>query len=520
LHQIFDVAECLLRHGADINQLNALGRTVLHESIRTEANNVFRGLPALASWIIRYGADLEKRSEARTVQASFGECHEPGGLSPLMMAIDEAKLCLVQSLIRAGARFELPLDAEGRWKPFDLAFMSRQLSIIQVLERAGASFSVDVEKGTSSWSGTIDDETRLRFQGKARALMSYCLSGSSRGLLPIPGCEDVYRLVLSADDFRQAWQSRGAIDGPLKYQGPVDAFFRILSSIAQTRNLQAVPDSYCTRCRNMIANFSLLPPYDTDGSFRHASSLRDFEHAAAFNKCPFCRLLLDALDAGLENNRQEPKTAGNNEPKDCPVELNLDLAHYPKISSLRVVCGDRSYRLAVSPLEGKLYPTLVCSYVPYSFNFLTVSGRGSPATSTQPPRRHGNRNWLSSGFSSRQGLAGPLQKGSPEMPAASRRFRPGFASSCPGRQARSCTQPGYMSRGNAPGNERRLLCLVVLLGEDTQYYNNNQKQLGKASEKNPGRVPARDNSGCHRRNERVRVPLPVGRQPLHRAGRS
>ncbi|KAL8350113.1 hypothetical protein RB601_001391 [Gaeumannomyces tritici] len=386
--QQFDVAECLVRHGADINRLNARGYTVLHEALDLgidRRNDWSRDV----SWIVKHGADLGRKTEARFVRTGknehrvlgqdkksravhallsgmhqepepepeFGkhrdaraERREPSGLSPLMLAMELADVQKVQTLLDAGADIELPVDAGAKWKILDLALMSRQLSLIQILEQAGASFSVDITESTP-----MDTEDEVRLHQGARNLVSFCLSGSNRGLVPAPECEEVFRYVLQGSEFRKVWDIRGGVEGLLKYGGIVDAFVGTLSRIAQTRNLQAVPATYCTLCRNTIAKCSVLPSTGTVGSargpFEHTPSLRELEHSVSISNCPFCRLLLDAVNRPQKQSKKGVQSEGGEEQGGLPVRVSLVQEYFVGQFALRVECGSLSSDLEVSPLE-------------------------------------------------------------------------------------------------------------------------------------------------------------------------
>lgn len=104
------IAQRLLEYGADINQLNASGRTVLHEQVDEGVN---RGdgtwTKAAATWIVEHGADLNKKSETRTVAVTEDssppyEYTNAGGLTPLKMAVCNGHAHQIQGLGGGGWR--------------------------------------------------------------------------------------------------------------------------------------------------------------------------------------------------------------------------------------------------------------------------------------------------------------------------------------------------------------------------------------------------------------------------------
>ncbi|CAG7558691.1 unnamed protein product [Fusarium equiseti] len=167
----FDVAQLLLDHGAGIELLNASGRTVLHGAIDQGTNTHNRGWTETTEWIVGHGANLDKKTEDRTVvvakQSHTGKSrdyHRSGGISPSRMAITLRDLTKVQHLAKAGADVNLPLDEEECWYPIDVAFLRRQMDMVEVLENAGASFSKEIENSDNDLE-------------ESRTLLSFCLSG-------------------------------------------------------------------------------------------------------------------------------------------------------------------------------------------------------------------------------------------------------------------------------------------------------------------------------------------------------
>ncbi|KAJ4139736.1 hypothetical protein NW768_001079 [Fusarium equiseti] len=342
----FDVALVLLDRGADIDLLNASGRTVLHEAIDQGINTHNRGWTETAKWIVERGANLDKKTEDRTVtvarQAHTGELreyHRAGGISPLRMAITLRDLAKVKHLAEAGADVSLPLDEDGCWSPLDVAFLRRQMDMVEVLENAGASFSTEIEK-----SDDLEE---------SRKLLSFCMSGEGFSFhsaeksnsIPPSSCQVAFRSIVNTDEFKTAW------NGPSRYQASVSAFFRILSEKAQIRNPLEIPESYCVLCKDVISRLNASQTSD----IQHAPTLQKLEKSAR-NGCPFCGLLLDAVDRSTVpqslGNRaigSSEDDKGHNSPntdsRDTPIMLRvyetfkggrLHVRHGDKVSSLQI----------------------------------------------------------------------------------------------------------------------------------------------------------------------------------------
>ncbi|KAH7186058.1 heterokaryon incompatibility protein-domain-containing protein [Fusarium flagelliforme] len=351
----FDVAQLLLDRGADINLLNASGRTVLHEAIDQGINTHNRGWTETSKWIVEHGANLDKKTEDRTVvvtkESHTGESrdyHRSGGISPLRMAVTLRDLTKVQHLAEAGANVGLPLDGEGCWSPLDVAFLRRQMDMVEILENAGASFPTEIE---NSGDNDDDDDDLQEY----RSLLSFCMSGEGfifhsaekNNSIPPSSCQAVFRSIVNTDEFRSAWGQQG----PSRYQASVSTFFRILSKKAQMRNPLEIPKSYCGLCKDVIKRLNSSKSHD----LQHAPNLQELERTAR-DGCPLCGLLLDAVDKSTVPQSLGNQTIGSSEddkghnpegtdPGDKPITLRvfdtfrggrLQVRHGDKMSSLQI----------------------------------------------------------------------------------------------------------------------------------------------------------------------------------------
>ncbi|CEI70722.1 hypothetical protein FVEN_g794 [Fusarium venenatum] len=355
----FDVAQILLDHGADIDQLNASGRTVLHEAIDQGINTLTQGWTDRVPWIIERGANLDKKTEDRAVvvakQSYSGEPHQYhrcGGISLLRMATIERDVAKVQHLVAAGANVNMPLDEDGYWSPLDVAFLSRRFDMVEILENAGASFSTEMENSTFGANDTAKTKTSNLYLGEAKTLLSFCLSNK---ILPLPtaeqsdsitlsSCRDVFRSIVETDEFRTAWSQQGSCDAHSRYQASLSIFFRILSEKARARNPLEIPKSYCVLCNDVITKLNL----STSSDLRHAPTLQELERTS-HDGCPFCGLLLDALDASTSTEGNKGNTSPGTDSEDTTIILRV----YKTFSEsrLQVRQGDRVSSLKISLLE-------------------------------------------------------------------------------------------------------------------------------------------------------------------------
>lgn len=358
----YDVAQLLLDHGADLDQLNASGRTVLHEAIDRGINTFNHGWTETAAWIVEHGANLDKKTEDRTVvvakDSPRGESrhyHRSGGISPLRMATILWDVAKVQHLAAAGANVNMPLDEDGCWSPLDVAFLRRQLDMVEVLEDAGASFWTEMENSTVSGDDIVESETSSLYLEESRDLLSFCLSGKTLPFYPaeqsnsIPPstCQAVFHSIVSTDEFRTVWGQKQGSNGPFRYQASVLTFFRILSERAQTRNPLEIPKSYCVLCKDVITRLNS----SQSSELRHAPTLQKLERTAR-DGCPFCGLLLDAVDMSISSDGNKGNTSSGTGSEDTPIMLRA----YDTFMGgrLQVRHGARVSNLKISLLEGEM----------------------------------------------------------------------------------------------------------------------------------------------------------------------
>ncbi|KPA38577.1 heterokaryon incompatibility protein [Fusarium langsethiae] len=351
----FDVAQLLLNYGADIDQLNASGRTVLHEAIDQGINTFHQGWTKRAAWIVEHGANLDKKTDERTVvvakeshRGKPREYYRSGGISPLRMATTLGDVAKVHYLAAAGANVNLPLDEDGCWFPLDVAFLRRQLDLVEVFEHTGASFSTEMENSTSGTDDILKSDTSSLYLEESRNLLSFCLSTKVLPLYPtehgnsIPpsSCQAVFRSIVDTGEFRAAWRQNCSSNGPTRYQASVSTFFRMLSEKAQTRNPLEIPESYCVLCKDVITRLNL----SQSSELRHAPTLQELESTAR-DGCPFCGLLLDAVDKSTSRKGNKGDASSDNDFDDDAIMLRvynrydggrLQVRHGDKLSSLKI----------------------------------------------------------------------------------------------------------------------------------------------------------------------------------------
>ncbi|KAI0973761.1 hypothetical protein F4678DRAFT_470972 [Xylaria arbuscula] len=264
-HQ-FDTAAILLKHGAQIDLLNALGRTPLHEAI-------FRSDSEAVKFLIENGADLNARTEARSFDDL--DTHRSGiaGISPMHEAIRTWNREGAELLVAGGADVT-KLSPDG-WTFLDLALLERNEWIMNLLYRHGARFSDFSVPGN-----TLADSPREM----AQVLLE------DRSTFPPSTSRATYLNVIRHPDFLASLTEYSPSPEP-DCSGVLGTFFSLLSTIAEKPNLENVLGALkCSQCALFIRQISLhmvalFKPH-TD---------RDSLSQSAKKGCCLCAVFEDAL---------------------------------------------------------------------------------------------------------------------------------------------------------------------------------------------------------------------------------
>ncbi|KAI1287518.1 hypothetical protein F5Y03DRAFT_405496 [Xylaria venustula] len=265
LHQL-DTAAILLKHGAQIDHLNALGRTPLHEAI-------FGSDTEAIKFLIENGADLNARTEARSFD-DF-DMHRSGisGILPLHEAIRTWNSEAAELLVAGGADIT-KLSPDG-WTFLDLALLERNELITNLLYRHGARFSdFDVPENTFTETG----------REMAQALLE------DRSIFPPSTFRAAYLDIIRHPDFLASLAEYSSSPEP-DCSGVFGTFFSLLSSIAEKPNPENIPGApKCDQCVLFIRRMS--PPMSAPFKL-HPD--RDSLIRSAQEGCCLCAIFEDAL---------------------------------------------------------------------------------------------------------------------------------------------------------------------------------------------------------------------------------
>ncbi|MCJ1387937.1 hypothetical protein MMC18_000780 [Xylographa bjoerkii] len=212
-----DIATLLIDNGANINHLNALGRTALHEAAK---NSRFDD----AGFLIRKGANVNAETQARIAKDSdWGQRIGVANLTPLHEAIGVGDEKMVAILIEGGANVN-HVSREG-WSPLDLALLDQQEQIIEVLLAHGARFiSLEKHMETRPIKNTNCAEQRRL----ARQLLD------CDDLLPSSECREAYLDLLSNVVHSLNMEGVGSTD--TRCSSLVSAFRTHLYNMAERRD--------------------------------------------------------------------------------------------------------------------------------------------------------------------------------------------------------------------------------------------------------------------------------------------
>ena len=318
-----DEATLLIENGANIDFLNALGRTALHEAAKYSRYEV-------ASFLIREGANVNAETEARTVKdIHWGQRLGEANLTPLHEAIGVGNEKMVAILIEGEANVNHV--SPGGWSPLDLALLDEQQPIIDILLAHGAQL-ISPEK--SSKTRLVQKISYTDQRRSARNLID------CDRILPSSECRDTYLDLLSKLEHILAVEDTASSD--TRSRTLVSTFHTLLYNMAERHDPCNDPSSkICSLCREFQTQTSSLH----GEPFLHYPD-RDMLTRSVLAGCPLCILFVDALDG----ERDDPKN------RDSYVTLRIVCRSFDPYAtrSIQVACAGRKGELKLYFVEGVL----------------------------------------------------------------------------------------------------------------------------------------------------------------------
>ncbi|KAJ8130723.1 hypothetical protein O1611_g2903 [Lasiodiplodia mahajangana] len=242
----FEAAILLLKHSAQIDLRNALGRTPLHEAISGSDSEAIK-------FLIENGADLNAVSEERSFEDEDTHRFGNSGILPLHEAIRTWNLQAAKLLVEGGA--DLSRTAPGGWTVLDLALLERNELMINYFYRSGARFSEDSPSGDMLSPENLRDMAHVFRPEFVSSFREYSASAE-------PNCN-----VL------------------------LGTFFSLLSQRAGKPNPENIPGvSKCTQCVRFLREVSP----ETPGPFRLYPDRGSLSQSAK-EGCCLCAIFEDAL---------------------------------------------------------------------------------------------------------------------------------------------------------------------------------------------------------------------------------
>ncbi|TGJ82086.1 hypothetical protein E0Z10_g6678 [Xylaria hypoxylon] len=263
----FDTAAILLKHGAQINLLNALGRTALHEAI-------FRSDSEAVKFLVDNGADINAVSEERSFKDQYRHLSGIAGILPLHEAIRAWNLQAVELLVEGGA--DLLQTSPGGWTILDLALLERNESITNFLYKHGARFSEGVAFGENASPESLREMAKVLLE--------------DTNIFPPSTCRAVYLCIIGHPDFLDSLREYSKSPAP-DCSRLFETFFSLLSSKAEKPNPDNVPGApKCTQCAKFLKEMSpqMTAPFKLHPD---RSSLK----RSASEGCCLCAVFEDAL---------------------------------------------------------------------------------------------------------------------------------------------------------------------------------------------------------------------------------
>ncbi|KAI0520846.1 heterokaryon incompatibility protein-domain-containing protein [Xylaria bambusicola] len=281
----------LLGHGASVDFRNYLGRTPLQEAARLQ---YYEGVELL----LAHGANPSMPSTGQTAGNEIGDHDDLTGVDTCVMPIHESLVNGDTRMIRILARAGVDLNQVSHgWRPLDLALIDRQVDVIDTLVELGAWFSSAPETEYCS------QEKRKE---AAQALLQFASHGD---WFPPQSCYSLFVSVLAACDISQCIAMAHDRKNGIRSNELIRDFFTRVSSIAESINIEAAEDTFCTPCfryqtHSSHPSCSCLDEGASASStdcFKHHNSLENLVSSAK-SGCRLCRLLLQSLNF-VKNHR-------------------------------------------------------------------------------------------------------------------------------------------------------------------------------------------------------------------------
>lgn len=315
-HYDIDGARLLLQRGADIDQLNSVGRTALHEAVLGQRTEVVR-------FLLEAGAGLDKRTvEAHSCVTEIEE--ELEGRSGELVweyALWNSDVTILKMLLQAGTDV-----CGGMWTALDLAIWAGDERVAEAL----LEFDRTLIDGPLAWTRSEDADL-------ARSSRELLKAVNSKALRP---SDDLYAAYCSA-----LQQAVASIKRDLTALALVDGFSSALRAQARLETQRTSSTILCSSCvafqREALKRWDLPEDATLDITLHEDRASLD---RSADGGCPSCCIIADTLDymgevwVGLD--RREPSPA-------VIIRCRTYSVEHKALRAPWVTCGELSADLEV-----------------------------------------------------------------------------------------------------------------------------------------------------------------------------
>ncbi|KAF4470019.1 heterokaryon incompatibility [Fusarium albosuccineum] len=287
----FESAQLLLRHGADINLCNSIGRTALHEVVWNHDHDAIR-------FLLAHNPDVNKKTIAACVRYEDDErdMHGSEGDLCVLRALSTSDLTSLRLLAEAGA--ELHPASQGPWTALDLALLSEDRQIVEYLRTRKIELPARLP--------ALETWTENTHRDASRDLLAF----SSKGDILPPG--ELYLAYCYA---------LANIQGHLAKcdsEALIQAFFKALQENAgQTQHRTG--RKMCASCEDFQSGVKGVDEKQTEYKVTLYQSRQDLIDSAA-RGCPLCRIIAIAFDY------EEGRLGSNSKSSDQQVTQDKDTA--------------------------------------------------------------------------------------------------------------------------------------------------------------------------------------------------
>ncbi|KAK4499597.1 hypothetical protein PRZ48_010115 [Zasmidium cellare] len=318
----YEAAEVLLRHGADIDGYNALGKTPLYEAVWIRDHDALR-------FVFAHGADVNKETVAAHVRYEDDDRDmygQAGGMA-LHAALRRSDTVTLQLLVEAGA--DLSPESQKPWSAMDLALLAGDRKAVEML---------------------LSQPQEVDHSKACQRLLDFSKSDM---LVPPAELHEAYRFAIQQVKEVNLHRISSLAEVGAFFQ----RFFQVLRDEVGVGKGSAGPR--CASCRKFEAEVGVMSENKDTFAFDLHQSRADL-NTSANNGCLLCKIVADGLDQahGRRDQDLEDQKAGTAASPSpimlCPNFVTTEEGDW--FMSMELSCGEQKVSLDISEVDKEWLP--------------------------------------------------------------------------------------------------------------------------------------------------------------------